>query len=335
MSGRTTMRDVAKAAGVSPMTVSRALRGDTMVNQKTRDLVQNTAARLGYVYDTTAQAFRSQKSGFVAVTLPSINNANFADTFRGLSETFGDLGLQLLLGSTNYDVEAEEHLVRHLLQRRPEAVILTGGYHTDATQQLLRAANVPIFEIWDLPDNPLGHVVGFSNADAMKPLVQHLAKTGRRKLAFVGVSEGTDHRGAERRRGVVDTAQSLGLPDVQFVDAGQAPVSMTQGADAVRALGSSLNDLDALVCVSDPVAYGALSACQRMGIRVPNDLAITGFGAFEIASVCVPSITTVRVNAHAVGVRVGELALRVFDGQDTGLSMTEDLGSSLQLGETS
>ena len=107
MSGRTTMRDVAKAAGVSPMTVSRALRGDTMVNQKTRDLVRNTAARLGYVYDTTAQAFRSQKSGFVAVTLPSINNANFADTFRGLSETFGDLGLQLLLGSTNYDVEAE------------------------------------------------------------------------------------------------------------------------------------------------------------------------------------------------------------------------------------
>ena len=329
------MRDVAKAAGVSPMTVSRALRGDTMVNQKTRDMVRDTATRLGYVYDTTAQAFRSQKSGFVAVTLPSINNANFADTFRGLSETFGDLGLQLLLGSTNYGVEDEEHLVRQLLQRRPEAVILTGGYHTEITQQLVRAANIPIFEIWDLPENPLGHAVGFSNADAMKPLVQHLSKTGRRKLAFVGASEGTDHRGAERRRGVVEAAQSLGLPDVKIVDAGQAPVSMTQGADAVQKLGSSLNDLDALVCVSDPVAYGALSACQRMGLRVPEGLAITGFGAFEIASVSVPSITTVHVDAHAIGVQVGHLASHVFSGQERRVGVTQDLGSRLQLGETS
>lgn len=334
MSRRTTMRDVAKAAGVSPMTVSRALRGDTMVNQKTRDLVRATADRLGYVYDTTAQAFRSQKSGFVAVTLPSINNANFADTFRGLSDTFGDMNLQLLLGSTNYAVESEEHLVRQLLQRRPEAIILTGGYHTKATRQLVQAANIPIFEIWDLPVPPLGCAVGFSNADAMRPLVHHLAETGRRRLGFVGASDGTDHRGAERRRGVVEAASELSLPEVVMVDAGSAPVSMTQGAKAVTDLGAQIHDLDALVCVSDPVAYGVMCACQRIGINVPGDIAISGFGAFEIASVSVPAITTVHVDAYEIGVKVGQMAAQVFDGQALPNQGYHDLGSQIQLGET-
>ena len=108
------MRDVAKHVGMSPMTVSRALRDDMTVNAKTRERVHQAAVALGYVYDSTAQAFRTKKSGFVAVTLPSVNNANFAETFRALSNDLGQIGLQLLLGSTNYRVEKEEELVRQL-----------------------------------------------------------------------------------------------------------------------------------------------------------------------------------------------------------------------------
>jgi len=127
------MRDVARAVDLSPMTVSRALRGDPTVNAKTLDLVRKTASELGYVYDSTAQAFRTQKSGFVAVSLPSINNANFAETFRGLTEGVDGQSIQLLLGSTNYQVQKEHALVLQLLARKPEAVILTGGFHLPET----------------------------------------------------------------------------------------------------------------------------------------------------------------------------------------------------------
>jgi len=116
------MRDVAEAVGVSPMTVSRAFKEDRTVNEKTRSRIHREAARLGYVYDSTAAAFRTQKSGFVAVTLPSINNANFAETYRGLSVELEGNGIQLLLGATNYRVENEEELVRQLLARNPEAL---------------------------------------------------------------------------------------------------------------------------------------------------------------------------------------------------------------------
>jgi len=164
---RVTMRDVARAVGVSPMTVSRALRDDATVQAKTRARVHEAAQRLGYVYDSTAQVFRSQKSGFIAVTLPSVNNANFADTFRALSEGVEAMGLQVLLGSTNYRTEKEEHLVRQLLARNPQVLVLTGGHHTPATRDLIRNKGLPVIEMWDLPDDPLGHAVGFSNAQAM------------------------------------------------------------------------------------------------------------------------------------------------------------------------
>lgn len=327
------MRDVAQAANLSPMTVSRALRNDQTVSAKTRDLIQRTAAELGYVYDSTAPAFRSQKSGFVAVSLPSINNANFAETFRGLTAGLDGQEIQLLLGSTNYQVDKEFTLVQQLLARKPEAIVLTGGHHLPQTRQLLQAARVPVIETWDLPADPLGHVVGFSNGDAMAPVVKHLVAQGRRKLAFLGASAGGDMRGAARRDGVVHKARELGLPEVTMIDAGQAPVSMKQGAEAVSRMGRDITRFDALVCVSDPVAFGALNACHRLGLDVPGDIAITGFGNFDVAIVSHPQITTVNVHAGKIGLKVAQVLQRVF--ADTTPPQWIDLGSELLVGETS
>lgn len=333
MDQRVTMRDVARVVNLSPMTVSRALRNDQTVSAKTRELIQQTANELGYIYDSTAQAFRTQKSGFVAVSLPSINNANFAETFRGLTNGLDGQATQLLLGSTNYQVEKEHALVLQLLARKPEAIVLTGGHHLPETRNVLKAARVPVIEIWDLPQDPLGHVVGFSNADAMTPIVEHLAAAGRRKLAFVGASAGSDMRGAARRDGVVAAARALGLPEVAMIDAGEAPVSMKQGADAMAKFGRDVTRFDALVCVSDPVAFGVLNACQRLGLSVPDDIAITGFGNFDVALVSNPQITTVDVQANQIGRRVAEVLQRISDGKTAPEQI--DVGSELVVGETS
>ncbi|MEP1611267.1 MAG: LacI family DNA-binding transcriptional regulator [Roseobacter sp.] len=333
MRARVTMRDVARAVGRSPMTVSRALRGDETVSVKTRALISKTAADLGYVYDSTAQAFRTQKSGFVAVTLPSINNANFAETFRGLSTGLEASGIQLLLGSTNYQVEKENELVRQLLARKPEALIVTGGYHLPETRSLLENAHVPVIETWDLPPDPLGSVVGFSNENAVTDVVQHLHDQGRRRIAFIGAAAGRDMRGTARRDGVVAAAQRLGLPDVAIVDAGQAPVSMRQGVEAIKRLGKNIAKFDALICVSDPVAFGVLSECKRMSVNVPEDIAVTGFGNFDVAMVSNPQITTVDVHANEIGRKIAEVLLDVIDGNTQPRHI--DVGSQLVLGETS
>ncbi|MEM7472737.1 MAG: LacI family DNA-binding transcriptional regulator [Pseudomonadota bacterium] len=331
---RVTMRDVAKAVGKSPMTVSRALRDDETVSEKTRRSVREVAAKLGYVYDSTAQAFRTQKSGFVAVTLPSVNNANFAETFRALSSGLNAAGVQILLGSTNYRVAREEELVRQLLARNPEALVLTGGHHSDDTRALLQGRGLPVIEMWDLPSAPLGHIVGFSNADAMGHIVDHLAQTGRRKLAFVGASEGADMRGAVRREGVIRAAKAHGLPEVGLIDAGPAPVSMRHGNAAIEALGRDAFAYDALVCVSDPVAFGCLSALRRMGADVPGDIAVTGFGNFEVAQISNPRITTVNVQAEAIGRHVVDVLDQIFEDPQAP-PVRIDVGTQLVAGETS
>ncbi|MEL6641533.1 MAG: LacI family DNA-binding transcriptional regulator [Pseudomonadota bacterium] len=328
------MRDVARQVGVSPMTVSRALRDDEAVSAETRAKIQKVAQDLGYVYDTTATALRTNKSGFVAVLLPSLNNANFASTFKGLSGGLEGTSLQLLLGSTNYVVEKEQQLVAQLLTRNPEAMVLTGGFHTDETRDLLTRRAITIVETWDMPETPLGHVVGFRNGDAMREIVTHLAETGRKKLAFVGAREGGDRRGLERRRGVIETAEALGLPEVEILEVGDAPVTMTNGEEAVTALGKTVTEFDALVCVSDPVAFGCLCACRRLGIDVPTDLAITGFGNFELAKVSAPRITTVDVNATLIGKRTAELLRVIFETDEPTAPEQHDVGYSLVIGET-
>ena len=332
MKSRVTMRDVASAVGVSPMTVSRAFRDDKTVSEDTRAKVRQIAKQLGYIYDSTATAFRTQRSGFVAVTLPSVNNANFAETFRGMTTAFDQSGMQVLLGATNYRVEREEQLVRQLLARNPEALVMTGGNHTDETRALVEALTIPVIEMWDLPDAPLGNAIGFSNATAMGLVVDHLVETGRRRLAFVGASAGADLRGAERRTGVVARAQALGLPEVRLLDAGPAPVSMRDGAACIRNMRATLAEVDALVCVSDTVAFGALSECRRQGISVPDDLAITGFGQFDVGVVSEPQITTVDVNARRIGELVAETLDQLVAGQDVPASV--DLGAALVVGGT-
>ncbi len=197
-----TMADVARMAGVSPMTVSRAFKRDTSVSQETREAVRRATEELGYVFDSTASNLRSQRTDFVAVTIPSINNANFADTVRALSDGLSDKGLQVLLGYTNYDVREEERLIEQLLRRKPEAIVVTGGKHTSRARKLLSNAGIPVIETWDLPEDPIGHVVGFSNALAVREMIDHFVTVGYRKIAFIGGDADRDTRGSDRRAGL-------------------------------------------------------------------------------------------------------------------------------------
>jgi len=295
------------------MTVSRAFRQDTSVGKKTRDKILRIAENLGYVFDSTASNLRSQRTGFVAVTIPSLNNANFADTVRGLNETLLEYGLQILLGYTNYKVENEEHLIEQLLRRRPEAIVVTGGRHTQRARRLLENAGIPVVETWDIPQDPIGHIVGFSNADAMSQMVEHLHDVGARRPTFIGGDDNGDTRGADRRQGFVAAAQALGL-DYHLLSLGAPPVSMREGARAMGEILDAQDGTDAVVCVSDLAAFGALSECQRRGVKVPEDMLIAGFGAFDISDISTPAISTIDAHAYEIGATSGALLAGLLRG---------------------
>lgn len=316
------MADVAARVGVSKMTVSRALkRGEESRRRSTEALRQRilkTSTEMGYVIDQTARTFSSKRSGFVAALIPALNNSNFSDTAHGLAEAVEPGGLQVLLGYTDYDVNTEERLIRAMLSRRPEGVILTGGHHTAEARKLLHAAGVPVVETWDLVASPIEHTVGFSNADATGELVRHLNAKGYQRIAFLGGSPESDPRGADRRRGYEQAMLDLGLDCGRVLSVGRAPVSMAHGAQGVTQVLLRWPEVQALVCVSDHVAFGALMECKRRGWAVPGRVAIAGFGGFEVAAACHPQITTVGVDCIGIGRSAGQLLLRAIEAARAG-----------------
>lgn len=312
---RPTMADVGLRAGVSAMTVSRALKPGSTVSKETRARILAATEELGYVLDQSAGGLSSKRTGFIAAIVPSINNSNFADTARGITDALDGTGLQLLLGYTDYSVEQEEKLIESMLRRRPEGIILTGGRHTVRARKMLKGAGIPVVETWDVPVEPIDQVVGFSNEEAMALLVRKLAEKGYKRFGYIGGTTERDTRGSQRRRGFQRALTDLGLPDDRTISFGVPPISVEQGGQAVVSMLARWPDTQVVICVSDLSAFGALMECQRRGLRVPEDVAIAGFGNYEIAACCHPRITSVDVECYEIGRRAATRLKAAIQGE--------------------
>ncbi|WP_211369243.1 LacI family DNA-binding transcriptional regulator [Roseospira navarrensis] len=315
------MADVARRAGVSAMTVSRTLKGTGPVTPETRDRILQAVEDLGYVLDLSAGALSSKKTGFVSVLIPSLNNSNFSDTVSGITEVLDTEGMQVLIGITNYSRLREEQVIETMLQRRPEGIIVTGGTHTPRGRLILEKAGIPVIETWDLPAAPIDHVVGFSNAATIEDMMARLVFRGYRRIAFIEGEHGEDTRGQDRRAGYERAVQALGLERACVISLGRPPVTMAQGSPAVVRLMETWPEVEAVICVSDLPAFGAIMECHRRGWAVPDRLAIAGFGDFEVARQCWPSITTVSVGSRDIGTRAGALMLEAIQAHHTGESL--------------
>ena len=310
------MVDIALAIGVSPMTVSRAFKRPAQVSDATRHAVLRAAEGFGYVFDATASTLRSQKTGFVAVVVPSMTDAHSAAFVSGLMTGLKGTEFQILLGDTQNDIHEEERLIEQLLHRRPQAFVVAGGNHTDRARRLLVNAAVPVVETGDLPANPIGHVVGCSNAAAVGALVDHFVAVGHRRIAFVG--SGDDQPRTNRRHGFIAAMQRHHLDATGLIAAKPALLSPRAGAEAMTQVLCDLPDTDAVICDCDLLAFGALMQCQRCGIAVPDRMAIAGFGNHPIGALCTPGLTTVHLDPLGIGEQTAALIINSLNGSQTG-----------------
>lgn len=311
-----TMRDVSRLAGVSSMTVSRVLADVSSVTADTRERVMRAVDQLGYVPDRVAGSLSSRRTNFVGLILPSLTNSNFADTAQGLAAALG-AGYQLLIGYTLYRADEEERLVRSLLAQRPQAIVIAGTLHTPATRRMLNAAGIPVVEIWDRPETPIDRAVGFSNFEVGRAVARHLLGLGLTDLAAIGSEaegEVRDQRGEARLQGFAAAVREAGGPAAVILRQGLAPASSSTGAAAMSRLLADAPQTQGVFAVSDAAAFGALMECRRRRIAVPGQIAIIGFGDFELGRECEPTISTVHIDAHGIGVQTGRLLLDLLQG---------------------
>lgn len=301
------MSDVAEAAGVALVTVSRALNAPDKVAPQTLARVQAAVRQLGYVPDLTAGSLASSRSHIVGAVVPTLANAWFGEAMEGLAAELAPAGYHLMLAQSHYHPQAEAGQVEALLGRRVDAVVLTGRSHPKSLRDKLRALAVPVVEIWDLPRQPIDMAVGFSHVGLGAAVARYLQGRGHARIGFIGADE---DRSRLRLQGLLDGLGRLEVP-AAFVP---PPSSIEAGRDATRRLLAPQQGLTAVFCSNDLLALGTLMHCRAEGIAVPRQLAVVGFSDLPVAQAVTPTLTTVRIEAKELGRRAGRLLLQRFAG---------------------
>ncbi|WP_326538040.1 LacI family DNA-binding transcriptional regulator [Pseudorhodoferax sp.] len=300
----TTVLDVARMAGVSAMTVSRALNQPQRVPPATRQRVQAAVEATQYVPNLLACGLRSRRSRLVAAIVPALGSPVFSETVQALTATLGAAGYHLMLGQSGYGTDGEDALLQAVIGRRPDGIVLVGVDHSRQARQQLAGCGVPVVETWDLTPAPIDMLVGFSHADVGAAVCRFLAGQGRRRLAVVS---GADARAARRAQAFAATAQALGLAAPVQLEV-QTPSTLGSGRQALRQLRAQPDAVDGIFCSSDMLALGVLTEAAHQGIAVPDRIGVVGFGDQPFAADAEPALSTVRVD----GARIGrEAALRV------------------------
>ena len=314
--GRVTLSDVARAAGVSPSTASRALRGERAVDPKLVARVQATSQRLGYVPDPAARALASQRSDHVALLIPLLSNALFVDLLEAAQATLREAGYQTLIGITHYSSSEEEQLLREQLLHRPAGLLVTGLDHSPGTRRLIESSGVPCVHLMDLPGEgtlSATHCVGFRQVEAGAALTRRLLAKGHRRIAFAAAQ--LDPRVMQRLAGWRQALQEAGLhaPTLEWLHPDSSSPAL--GGVLFEQIMQQQPAVDAIFFCNDDLAQGALLAALRKGIQVPEQVAIAGFNDLTGSDQTVPPLTTVRTPRSRIGKAAADMLLTLMRGE--------------------
>jgi len=323
-SGAVTLHDVARMAGVAPITASRALNTPQQVSAEVLQRVKDAVARTGYVPNRMAGALASARSRLVAAVVPTIAGPVFLQTIQALTETLAEHGYQLMLGQSGYADNREDDLLEAIVGRRPDGIVVTGVMHSPAARKRLVACGIPVVETWDLTPTPIDMLVGFSHPDVGSRVAGFLHAKGRRRL---GIVLGDDERATRRLAAFEAQARSLGLAPV-LAERVPAPTTMRSGREALARLLQHEAPPDAVFCSSDLLALGVLTEAQARGIAVPDQLAIVGFGDLEFAADVHPALTSVQINGAQIGRQAARFILDRVEGRAEGPPVV-DIGFSI------
>jgi len=311
-----TLKDVARNAGVSIATVSRALHNPRRASAEAIAHIRATADALKYVPDRAARALVSKQFGTIGAIVPTIDNAMFAKALHALQSRLNAHGYTLLLASTDYHSARESSELQSLVERGVDGIVLVGAEHDSAVARLIEAKAIPFVNTWIYDSGRSAPCIGFDNRLAMMRLTSYLFDLGHRRFAMIaGITRGND-RAAQRVAGLVDAlaARGIELPPGQIVE---RPYTIADGRSALRMLLAQREPPTAVVCGNDILALGAVHECIAQGVSVPQSLSIAGFDDVELSSHVVPSLTTMRVPAAEIGLCAADYLVARLAGTPT------------------
>jgi LacI family transcriptional regulator, gluconate utilization system Gnt-I transcriptional repressor len=328
-SGAITLQDVAKLAGVAPITASRAINKPSSVSDEVLQKVEAAVERTGYVPNRMAGSLASSRSRIIAAVVPSTVMSVFMETVETLNNALFDAGYQLMLGQSSYSPQREEALLEAVIGRRPDGIFLAGVLQPGKARTRLLASKIPIVESWDLTQTPIDMLIGFSHLEIGRAVAKHLLDKGRKRFALVMAG---DERAERRATAFRQAIAAQGLGEVFTVNVGDSR-TLRSGRDAFVKIIEQYpksKAIDAIFCSSDLLAMGVVTEAKARGINVPTALSVMGFGDVPFGADIEPALSTVRINGADIGRMAAQYLMDRAEGRavdrpivDVGFSIVE------------
>ncbi|MBY0508247.1 MAG: LacI family transcriptional regulator [Bryobacteraceae bacterium] len=312
---KVSIKDVAREAGVSHATVSRALRGSPLISPPTTALVHQTAERMGYTVNAVARSLVTGRTYTIGVVVTSIADPFVGGVIAGVEDCTNQRGYSTILATCHADPEIEKRMVASLRERNVDGILVTSSRVGEEYSLMLAGMRVPIVLLNNQRPGDYDYSVTIDNTGSARRAVEHLLQLGHRRIAYIGHASGyaSDR---DRRQGYEVALREAGLkPNHAWtLLADSSPESGAQAAAKLHALGEGPT---AIFCYNDLTALGVLAYAREQGLAVPGTWSVVGFDDLFLSQHLFPPLTTVRQPMFEMGRRAAELLLGLIAGEES------------------
>jgi DNA-binding LacI/PurR family transcriptional regulator len=307
--------DIAKIAGVSPSTVSRALEDHPRIGVKTRKRIQELAREMEYVPSTVARSLAANKTWTIGMVLATISDPFMGRVVEGVEQVAIEAGFNVFISTSQNDSQRETAVIEVLQQRRVDGIIVIASHLSDQYPRFFERSKVPIVVINEQRPERTMHFVTVDDVHGARLAVEHLLALGHRRIGYIGITN-RPASNQYRLQGYQEALAAAGIvPDPALVITCNA---IEDHAECGEASLEPLLDVGAtaIFCYNDTSAIGLLTACYKHGLAVPGDLSVIGFDDIDMASYTFPPLTTIRQPRFDLGQRAMRMMLALLDGQE-------------------
>lgn len=326
---RPTLQHIADHLGITKMTISRYLRNPESVAHETGLRIAEAITEFGYIPNRAPDILSNAKSRAIGVLVPSLTNQVFADVIKGIELVTDKAGYQTMLAHYGYSQEKEEQRIESLLSYNVDGIILSENHHSKRTLKMLEIANIPVIEIMDSSEIGIQQAVGFDNISAAQSMVETMISRGHKNIVYFTAR--MDKRTKLKMQGYEQAMRKYQLEPHSLIT--DEPSSFTLGAKQLQQALIQYPDIDGIFCTNDDLAIGALFECQRLGIKVPKEMAIAGFHGHDVGQSLTPQLATVITPRLEIGKVAAQELLNRLKGEPQQSSII-NLGYQIHLGES-
>ncbi len=307
-----TIKDVARRAGVAHTTVSRALRGNSIISAETTERVRKIASEMGYQPSAAARSLKTNRSQVLGVIVSSIDDPFFSEILQGIDDIAQQSGYSLFIASSQRDLQREKAIVRTMREHRVDGVILCSTPFSTEQSHQLQNSEIPIVVINNQSAEDYRYSIYHDDLDGSIQVMQHLISLGHRRIAYLGFSH-SGRTNLKRQKGYQEQMQAAGLPILEGFEFEAKSSDMENGCIAAEHFVSLSLPPTALFCYNDLLAIGVMGGLQACGLKIPEDISVAGFDNIAFSAYSNPTLTTFDQPKRFIGIKAAQLVLGLLN----------------------